>query len=357
MKGKTIKKNDLFMLLLIFPLIILAKWYQFNVLNGYAFGIINRIIEWLPTNIIPVDLSYAFPLRIYRLIRFLPLNTALEWAIFWAIVMNVIFFVLLISFKQQYKLEEYIFIYVSMFILDVFVFNINKDLIQCLIVLLIFFIIKKNGNSKVSLFLITIILFLESIFFRTYYILAVATILIVYYVLSSYLNRKPNKRKTIFAIIIVLLLLFSFIFISQYFNAENYNQLIGRRDTVEEDLDAVTVIADWIPGDGFFNYCLNYIINMFRMSFGLELLFKGVKYLPFIIYQIYLTINILKNIKKLNEQNMLNITFIVGYWLMLFASESDFGTLVRHQAILLPFYLKMIDENIRIKEVKKNAKD
>ena len=325
MKGKTIKKNDLFMLLLIFPLIILAKWYQFNVLNGYAFGIINRIIEWLPTNIIPVDLSYAFPLRIYRLIRFLPLNTALEWAIFWAIVMNVIFFVLLISFKQQYKLEEYIFIYVSMFILDVFVFNINKDLIQCLIVLLIFFIIKKNGNSKVSLFLITIILFLESIFFRTYYILAVATILIVYYVLSSYLNRKPNKRKTIFAIIIVLLLLFSFIFISQYFNAETYNQLIGRRDTVEEDLDAVTVIADWIPGDGFFN--------------------------------IYLTINILKNIKKLNEQNMLNITFIVGYWLMLFASESDFGTLVRHQAILLPFYLKMIDENIRIKEVKKNAKD
>ncbi len=65
-KRKPIYRVTFVMLLMIFPIIILGKFYQFNMLNEYAFGIINRILDWLPTDVIPTDNSYAFPLKFYR---------------------------------------------------------------------------------------------------------------------------------------------------------------------------------------------------------------------------------------------------------------------------------------------------
>lgn len=351
-KRKPIYRVTFIMLLMIFPIIILGKLYQFNMLNGYAFGIINRIINWLPTDVIPTDNSYAFPLKFYRLFSFLPFTTPLEWAIFWAVVMNIIFFIIFLKKYKTYSFEEYIFIYASMFILDVFVFNINKDLVQCLMLLIVFLLMNLKISDWIKILLASLVLFIESIYFRSYYILGAAASIIVCFVLSIFTKKNKNQKSSVtISIILILLLLFFMIFVAQYIKPEAYQELIGRRDTIVEDLDANTVISDWIPGDGYYNYCINYIINLFRMCFPLELLFKGIKYLPFVIYQIYLAINIIKNIKYINKKNLSNISFIIGYWLMMFASESDFGTLVRHQAILLPFYLDMIREN---KEKRKN---
>ena len=338
------KKNTFLGLLLIFPIIIFAEFYQFNILSKNSFGIIDKIIGWLHSTFIPIDNSYAFPLSFHRLLKFLPFDTAFEWGIFWAIVMNIIFFIFFLRKYKTYTLTEYIFIYASMFILDVFVFNINKDIVQCLIILILYEITLINIKNTYKVLLICITLFLESLVFRSYYIFAALTTIIVYTVFNKELAKE--KKSWLKNFIVILLLLFLGIFISQFIDSEAYNQLLGRRDTLEEDLDANTVISDILPGDGYFNYCLNYIINLFRMLFPIELLFKGIKYIPFFIYQIFLTINILKNIKLLNRNNVLNLSFVVGYWLMLFASESDFGTLVRHQAILLPFYLDIIRNNI-----------
>ena len=204
----------------------------------------------------------------------------------------------------------------------------------------------------IKILLASVVLFIESIYFRPYYIFGAVTCIIVYCVLSIFTKKNKNKKSSaLISAIIILSLLFLVIYIAQYIKPDAYQQLIGRRDTIAEDLDAKTVISDWIPGDGYYNYCINYIINLFRMCFPLELLFKGIKYLPFVIYQIYLAINIIKNMRHINKKKLANASFIMGYWLMMFASESDFGTLVRHQAILLPFYLDMIREN---KEKRKN---
>ena len=351
-KRKPIYRVTFVMLLMIFPIIILGKFYQFNMLNEYAFGIINRILDWLPTDVIPTDNSYAFPLKFYRFFSFVPFTTPLEWAIFWAVIMNIIFFIIFLKKYKTYSFEEYIFIYASMFILDVFVFNINKDLVQCLMLLLIFLIMNLKIPDWIKILLASVVLFIESIYFRPYYIFGAVTCIIVYCVLSIFTKKNKNKKSSaLISAIIILSLLFLVIYIAQYIKPDAYQQLIGRRDTIAEDLDAKTVISDWIPGDGYYNYCINYIINLFRMCFPLELLFKGIKYLPFVIYQIYLAINIIKNMRHINKKKLANASFIMGYWLMMFASESDFGTLVRHQAILLPFYLDMIREN---KEKRKN---
>ena len=141
---KKIYKDTILYLLFIFPIIIIAKYYQFNMLNSNAFGIITRLIKWLHTEIIPSDPAYAFPLQFYRTLKFLPFQTALEWGIFWSIVMNIIFFIIFLNEEEKYTIEEYIFICASMFILDVFVFNINKDLVQCLIFLIVYFIVRSK---------------------------------------------------------------------------------------------------------------------------------------------------------------------------------------------------------------------
>lgn len=350
-KRKPIYIVTFIMLLLMFPIIIFGKYYQFNMLNGYAFGIINRIINWLPTDIIPPDNSYAFPLTFYRLFRFLPFETAFEWAIFWSIIMNIIFFIILLNKYKLYTFGEYIFIYASMFILDVFVFNINKDLVQCLVLLLVFFALNVKCSNILKIIFIIIILGIESIYFRSYYILGAATTIIVFFVLS--LLGKKKKTSVLLSLFIIISMLFTMIYISQYIVPSSYDELISRRDTLAEDLDANTVIVDWIPGDSYSNYCINYTINMIRMSFPIELLLKGIKYIPFVIYQIYLAISIIKGIRHINKKHLANLSFIIGYWLMMFASESDFGTLVRHQAILLPFYIDMIKDNIKYKELRK----
>lgn len=346
-----VNKNTLFEMALLFIVAILGKIYQFTMLNGYAFGIINRMISLLHTNYIPLDMSYKLPLNFFRLFKFLPFSTAKEWAIFWTIIMNIVFFIFLLKYKKKYSNQELLFIYASMFILDVFVFNINKDLIQCLIVFMIFLLTNFKLSNKIKIMIAALIMFLESTCFRSYYIFGALTILIVFFVLNKYIiDKNINKKSVIKAISLILILLFVAIFIAQYINNKAYNELLSRRDTLAEDIDANTVIVDMIPGNGYINYCINYVINLLRLSFPVELLFMGIKYIPFVIYQIYLTINIIKNLKNINKINIFNISFIVGYWLMLFASESDFGTLVRHQAILFPFYLQMIDENIKRKK-------
>lgn len=343
-KNKKIYKQTFFKLSLIFPIIIVAEFYQFNMLWGNAFGITGRMLSWLHTNYIPTDNSYAFPLMIHRLFKFLPFNTIFEWAVFWALIMNLVFFIVLLKRYSKYSLKEYIFIYASMFILDVFVFNINKDIVQCLMILIIYEISLLNIKQIWKLIIICGILIFESVYFRSYYIFAALSILIVYFVFNHYI--KKNKVNYLNASLLIILFLFLAIFISQYIDSEAYYQLLTRRDTLEEDLVANTVINNIVPGSSYFIYCINYIINMIRMLFPFELVVMGIKYLPFFIYQIYLTINIIKGMKKLNKESCLNISIVIGYWLMLFASESDFGTLVRHQAILLPFYLDLIKNNM-----------
>lgn len=357
MKKETkIYKKTFLTLLLIFPIIAVAEFYQFNMLWGNAFGITGRMLSWLRTSYIPDDPAYSFPLLFHRIFSFLPFDTIFEWAVFWAIIMNIVFFIFFIKRNKYYTKAEYLFIFSSMFILDVFVFGINKDIVQCIIIILIYMITLLKIKDIYKLLCICGILLLESLFFRSYYILAIATILIVFYALKRY--KKSPKKNLVYMIITIFILLFLFIFLTQFINPDAYKQLLSRRDSLEDALEARTVIINLIPGSGYFNYCINYIINSIRMLFPVELLFMGVKYIPFFIYQLYLTIHIIKNIKNSDKNNLLNLSIVLGYWLMLFASESDFGTLVRHQAILLPFYLDIIKENsMKKRGAKKNEKN
>ena len=334
-------------------LAILAKIYQYTFMKAYSFGIMSKILGWLNTTYIPKDNSYAFPLKIYRHINFFGFSTNLEWSIFWCVLMNVVFLILLLKYRSQYCRKELIFIYASMFILDVFVFNMNKDLIQLIIVLIIYGIINCSKlKNSIKIIMVSRILLYESIVFRPYYILIAGLMILCYFVLKKMLAKEKNdgkNNKVILIIVILMISMFVGIFCTKFIFPDSYNQLIHRRDNLENDIDANTLITNWITGDSFEIYCLNYCINFIRICFPIELLLKGPFYIFFVIYQLFLTRNILIGIKHMDKRILCCMSFVLAYWLTLVASESDFGTLVRHQSILFMFYMMIVRNNINIK--------
>ena len=124
-----------------------------------------------------------------------------------------------------------------------------------------------------------------------------------------------------------------------------YEQLVLRRSTLLEDIDANTLILNLYPGFSFASFCINYVINLFRILFPLELIRK-IKYIPFVVYQLYLTYNLFLGLKNNRKEQFVNLSFLLAYTLMLVASESDFGTLVRHQSVLMFSYLYLINSNL-----------
>ena len=48
------------------------------------------------------------------------------------------------------------------------------------------------------------------------------------------------------------------IYLSKYIKPDAYLELIERRDTLAEDIEAVTVITNLLPGEGYIYYCINY---------------------------------------------------------------------------------------------------
>ncbi len=156
---------------------------------------------------------------------------------------------------------------------------------------------------------------------------------IIFIGLKFYLKR---KNKVLWGILIlILIVIFSLRF------PKIVNSVLGIRERVNlnrlESPDAKTIISDWLDKDGIIFLYLNYSINTLRLLFPIELLVKGIKYFPYVIFQIWFT-------KKLwNWKNIKSDKVILLYSFILISGvfEPDFGSFLRHTVPYL-FVLKGI---------------
>lgn len=346
MKRKKYFKDTILILMMIFPMAIIAKVIQYTMMGTENFIIMDYILKYLRTDTLPLDKSFAFPIQVYRMVSFLPFNNNLEWSVFFTAIFSVIIFIILLNYKK-FNIKQYIFIFASLFIIDLTVLNMNKDLIQLSTMIVIFGIIRSKQKNIFKVIEISMIFFVESLLFRAYYILIAGFVVMIYFIMKYIVGLKKIERKnTVKAIIITMIFMFIGIYITKYISYSAFDTLINRRDVLNSDsITAATKIVDLIRGTGYKYFIINYVINFFRIAFPIELLFKGVQYIPFVIYQLFITINIYKLVKKINKYNIVLISLLLAYYLTLTASESDFGTLVRHQSILLFLYLDMLKIN------------
>lgn len=116
---------------------------------------------------------------------------------------------------------------------------------------------------------------------------------------------------------------------------------VGNRDR-EESVDAVTIINEpFGESTSYRIFVQNYLVNAVRIMVPLELLTKGVKYIPFIIYQIFVTYNIFKMSSKLNDRNIMWLVTVISFMMVSIIFEPDFGSFIRHESTLILILLQI----------------
>ncbi len=225
-----------------------------------------------------------------------------------------LYFIFLLFFipylYKNYSSKFYLtfFNIVFLFLAIIYLIRPGKEMLQLFIVILCY-----RFEKLSPLFLI-----IGGTLFRSYLIIQG----IIFIVLKFYLKR---QNKVLWGILIVILTTtFSLKF------PEIVKMVLGVRGRVNlgrlESPDARTIIIDWIDGNGIIFLYLNYFTNTLRLLFPVELLVKGIKYFPYVVFQIWFT-------KKLwNWKIIKNDKVILLYSFILISGvfEPDFGSFLRH---------------------------
>lgn len=295
----------------------------------------------------PADSYYNTAIILNWMNKWLPMNSQLAGGlVFWAFSIIPCGWIVLRYMKNTW--EHYLLIACYAVMLPVFVWNTQKEAIQFIFFLLLaiiaYFI--KSENYTVDVLLVSL-LFLWGLLFRMYYIIT-AAVAAFFMILGRFPWNQcpPKKRKAILigmiGFVLVLLVLMS-VFIPQA-----VAQLFGGRMQVNSvrgnDPNANTIILDLVdnPNGRLSLYLFNYIVAAVRMMFPFELLFKGVQYLPFVLFQLFSTVLLGRAIIRFLYGNLWRepekrfLYILLSWYLVSFLFEPDFGSFIRHQAAAFP---------------------
>lgn len=330
--NKKYNKNYFYVLSFLFPLGLFLKIFQYIFFPSKYFIDSNYILKLINININLERYGSAFynTALIFKFINVFNFVSLKQWSYFLYITFTIICFLLLLRYKS-FSIFESVFILASYSILNLYSFNLSKDIIQFVFFICIYLTILSSKNNTKKITIILLLLIFESIFFRPYYVLIAVLLFIFYFVFTRFKTDTISKRmvKSLFIWVIFLL-------ISKIIFPSHFESLIFVRNQITDMLSANTEINNIFNTNSgnitifFINYCLNGI----RILFPIELIFHGIRYLPFVIYQFMFSYIIIGNLRKVDEDNLVPLILIISYLLVSFIFEPDFGSVVRHESAL-----------------------
>lgn len=263
--------------------------------------------------------SYGITAYIFS---FIPIKTLQNYNIFIYIVF-LSFFINLIL-KVPRTLKTYILNFIYLFLAIIYLLRPGKELLQLVILVLCYFYKKYTP----------IFLIIGGIIFRQYLILQ-AGIYVGIWILVN------NKNRKVWFIVLIIL----FVVINLKFS-ELIFKIFSVRDVVNQyrigSLDAKTIILNIFQGDSIALYYMNYLINFFRLLFPIELLFKNINYVPYVIFQSWFSLK-LWNLKKILKNEY--VILLYSYILVSVIFEPDFGSFLRHTIPYFIFIIKLLEKN------------
>lgn len=344
MLEESYRDNKRYLLMLVLPITVLAKFIQFNFLPPKYFWDSTRMLSMLnDTGVMPAwGDGYQVVVDIFDKFNFFGFTTLNEWAILLATIFGIML-IFMMARLDDMDIIQTIFMMASVGLLNIYVFNISKEIIQYGIFMIMYIIIiQKNIKPTIKVILCFGVFYWESTFFRSYYILMGALFILVYCIFRKIqLDNKPVKAKTVIKILIIIFIaVFVLLFLSKFIAYEDYQTVLGVSES-HENLGATTAIVDLIPVNGNLGlFMLNYVINAVRMMIPAELLKNGVFYVPFVAYQVFILYYFVKSLKKMNKDTnnmeVIALAAFCGYLLGSFMFEPDFGSFVRHEAATFP---------------------
>lgn len=294
------------------------------------------------------DDSYQVAADIFSAIDFFDLQKVNDWHILLGILFTVSA-AIFITYIKEPNIFETIYILAAIGLLNIYVFCMSKDILQYIIFSICFVIIaNRNLSVKLKIRFVAIVLISESVLFRSYYILVAVLTLFFFYMLQK---RKINYR--IFLLICMSAFLGVSVFL-KYFIPDMYMQIAAVRSSTNlfrmNSSDAQSMIVDVLfPQNNNSNvivFLINYMINAIRMAVPLELLFKGIYYFPFCVFQIcttYFIFRAFKRCRKVSDSStLLFLSVFLGYFFTSVLFEPDFGSWIRHEISIYPVLIFLI---------------
>ena len=310
--------------------------------------------------------SYIVAANFFKAINIFGFTTLSQWSWFLGLFLTLIVFFMVLRLPEP-DMVQTIFLLACIGLLNIYVFNIGKDVIQFLFFMAVYLVLLIPIESSVMKIVFSaVILYFESKVFRSYYVLIAALVLAIYCILVVFRrNHKiPPTIKIVITVVTMYLLVCAMMVVASVAMPGEYHQIMGIRDYSlngrEDDVDSVTIIKNWVGGDNSTNlplFLLNYLINAVRMMIPFELAVKGVQYLPFFFFQVAVTVYLVHLFGKLDEiednTQFLTISIFLGYVLASVLFEPDFGSWVRHEAATFPvLQLLVFSPNQRLSQWK-----
>ncbi|MBQ9265867.1 MAG: hypothetical protein IJ186_02180 [Bacilli bacterium] len=316
---------------------IIANFFQFSFLSDLYFRDSNLILSMIynsnyNSNGEAFIITAHFFSFFYNVFHF---KNLIEWNIFLAILLNPFILSYIYISKKQFSYADYFFYLATVFLLNIFVFTVAKEVLQFFMFFLLFLIVRFLHCKKfLKYFLIFLVILLESIFFRNYFIIMLGLFLLLLLVSSFF------KKNFVFSILVSIIILFIGIYICKFIFPSQYDSIFFVREISSAYLNANTEINNLIPlNNSFLNFVLNYFINFLRLMFPLELISKGIVQIFFTLYQIYLSISVFlifllirKNRFNLKKEYYLFFLIFLSYLFCSAFFEPDFGSFVRHES-------------------------
>lgn len=354
-------ENKESMILLLFPIAILAKLIEHLILPDKYFYDSNRML--LATLEGRVEGTwggnYEFTSELFAKLNIFNFTTLLQWSLLIGFIFNIFLIICLIKIKGL-DLTQCIFALMCIGLCNIYVFNLGKDIIQFSLFAMCFIII---SIDRIPIWLkvigCSLIFYWESTFFRNYYIIMAAFTIGVFLIFNvvRYKKIKLNMAKLVLVLIVLYTMMFVFLNIARIAMPKEYNDILTCKSGTEV-MTASTMIYDQIEfGTNVNLYMLNYIINSIRMLFPVELLTGGVFYIPFLAFQVlllYYMHKCIKNIHKISDNNIIALSVFIAFFMGSVLFEPDFGSFARHEAAAFPVIILFALDNIAILRINSN---
>lgn len=290
--------------------------------------------------------SYETTANVFSFLNILNFHSMVEWSFALGVVLTSL--ISLFIFQNcVLDITQEVFWLCCIVLLNIYVFNIGKDSIQFCFFYISYLVTMTHLSKNIKMIIIFIIFYIESIYFRSYFIL-VSVFFIAISLLTFRTQLSYRKIKVSSYYFYILLIVYAFLIISSIAFPDQYDDVANVRAGVNEGresaADAATLISNVIPGNTLIIALINYPINAIRMIFPIELLLKGITYIPFVLFQIIATIFFIRYSKDILNRTIVDSTNILLYSIYLaflltsFFFEPDFGSWVRHEMASFPVF-------------------
>lgn len=272
----------------------------------------------------------------------------ITWGIFLLLV--------LMGCRRYVTMSEGIYLALGVIVNSVYCFCLGKEVYQMLFFFFLYFVLRSGQiPGKMKVVLSGLIILLSVTLFRTYYalifIFAGIFCLVVWTDKNTFGKSLKKKLSWKFILKVFLAMGLGYLILLRIFWSASPGLFNRFRDALLLASDATSSSNTYMEnilsehGNNIILITLEYMFAVLRMMFPVELVVLGPKYWFYILYQIIVTLGMIKSVRNWNQNTVeqkIATTLFVGFMFMSATFEVDFGAWIRHGAVTMPMVLIMM---------------